>query len=125
MVVHEAVRTAIDHITAIADNIEKNARIQTLETALGVAPADPLAIIDRTTMGPMQRRIAVALARRFERWTSTEQLVAAVYSGRPDGGPADADGAVAVMTSHLRRRLTPVGLAIEGVPYTGRRMVWA
>jgi DNA-binding response OmpR family regulator len=125
-VISTAVSACTDHISAIAGNVERNYRILALEAAVsgtGVPSSEPMAIVERIVLGRIQRSVALALAVRFGRWTSTEQLVAAAYGQQPDGGPLNANRVIGVVVHNLRRKLRLSGLAIEGQPYSGRRMV--
>jgi|KBSMisStaDraftv2_1062788.scaffolds.fasta_scaffold31684_7 DNA-binding response OmpR family regulator len=125
-VISNAVAACTDHITAIAGNVEKNYRILALEAATsgtGMPSSEPLAIVERIVLGRIQRNVAIALAVRFGRWTSTEQLVAAAWGDQSSGGPLNANKVIDVVVYNLRRKLKLTGLAIEGAPYSGRRMV--
>jgi len=125
-VISSVVAACTDHITAIAGNVEKNYHVLALEAAMsstGMPPSEPLAVVERIILGRIQRSVAVALAIRFGRWTSTEQLVTAAYGDQPDGGPLNADKVIGVVVHNLRRKLKLTGLTIEGAPYSGRRMV--
>jgi len=120
-VISTAVTACTDHIAAIAGNIEKNSRLLQLEA--GSTSDDPLAIVERVGIGVIERRVASALALRFGLWTDTSQLLRAAYGDFSDGGPDYAEGALKSACNNLRHKLRPHGLAIEGVPYHGRRMV--
>jgi DNA-binding response OmpR family regulator len=83
---------------------------------------DPVSILDSVGLGPIERAIAVTLAKRLDRWTSTAALIAAAYAGAWDE-PDDPANCLKSVCHILRRKLRPHGLTIEGVPYYGRRMV--
>jgi DNA-binding response OmpR family regulator len=119
-VISEAVNACTDHILMIAANIELRARIHELEAG---NYDDPMTILARITMGPVERRVAVALARRFGEWTTTEHILQAAYADRADGGPISARNTLSVTVHNLRQKLRPERLTIQGAPYSGRRMI--
>ncbi len=90
--------------------------------AIGKAGLSLAETIDWISFGVIERRLAKLLARRFGRWVSTDELIAAAYGDRPDGGPENAKNAVKAHISNIRRKLAPHGIAIAGVGYSGRRM---
>jgi DNA-binding response OmpR family regulator len=90
------------------------------------AVRDPSIVLALVHLSPLERKIAGALARRFGRWWSPNDLVDAVYADDVDGGPETARTAIAVHIATLRRRLARTPLTIEGMKGSGggRRMVW-
>lgn len=85
----------------------------------------PIEVLDRIPMGDVQRAMVNVLAERFERWTKTDQIIAAVYGLRPDGGPDTACKCVSSSLHIVKRKIAPFGLRIEWHPKGGRRMVRA
>lgn len=77
--------------------------------------------------GKRSRRLLACLARRFGRYVHTEVLIASMYGDEPSGGPLNAGNTVSVLVYHLRPKLAPYGLTIEGRMGSdrGRRLTWS
>lgn len=93
-------------------------------TMLLETPADIGASIP---MSCFERRAFDVLAKRFGAWTPSWQLIDAVYSDAPDGGPENDRVAIGAVVTNLRRKLKGTGLMIgyvagrnEGI----RRLMW-
>ena len=90
--------------------------------------ADPAerarAIVEDIPLGRRQRRIVDLFVARFGRWTSTETLREAVWADDPEGGPASARQTLAAQIHHIRRRLGPHGLTIQGHSSGNRRLIF-
>lgn len=80
--------------------------------------------LDRIRLSPLERLVALALARRFESGLSLPELVDSVYGGDADGGPLGAD-AIVVRASrrlgHKLRATSELRLIRESAK---RRLVW-
>lgn len=82
------------------------------------------AIVEGIPFGRRQRRIVSLLVERFGRWTSTEDIAAAVWDDPWAGEPATARHSLAVQVGIIRRRLAPHGLTIEWHAGGERRIVF-
>lgn len=89
---------------------------------VAVLPLDGLFTVLR--LGPVEERIARVLARRRGEWLTTDELVDAVYSNHPDGGPEYAGASIGVIFHRLKNILKPFDIKLEGHqgPGGGRRM---
>lgn len=73
--------------------------------------------------GRVAIRIISELVASFGQWVPIRRLVNAAYFDRPDGGPLTANETVLVIISQQRKRLSSLGLKIEGRS-SGHRIVW-
>jgi hypothetical protein len=84
---------------------------------------DPARLVDAIAIGPQQHLIARRLARSFGQFVPWQGVAAAMYADDPDGGSLNAQNICTIQISHLRKRLSPFGLAIESHQGRGYRMV--
>lgn len=82
------------------------------------------AIVEEIPLGRRQRRIVELYLKRFGRWVSTDALLDVLWDDDPDGGPVTARQTLAVQIHHIRRRLRPHGLTIEGHSSGNRRLLF-
>lgn len=73
-----------------------------------------------------ERAIYDALAVRFGKMVSRNELAESVYGDDPRGRPDDPFTCISVTLARLRPKLAAVGISVEGVRGHGggRRMVW-
>src|SRR4051812_23826435 len=87
---------------------------------------DPAQVARMLRLSPKERALYDALARRFGRWTSWQDLASVVYADDPNGGPDDAENSINVAIHYLKKKIAARGLVIDATFGSGggRRMVW-
>lgn len=78
-----------------------------------MSPRPEIVGLEELRLGIKSRGIFACLDRARPKYVSMPQLVAALYSAEPNGGPASAERSIAVLVCKLRRKLGKIGWTVS------------